>query len=290
AVFRRFRPDSVTVNAGLQCVAEALGAKFRFPEYGPPVIEAPGLSSYDDADELDGLSASSLGRLPNFFSAWEDVSGRIGSEVVVDFSLGGPFTTAVYLVGLDKILRGIVRQPDSVRKVLRLTTDAVKSVFLKAHSLGAAAGLAEPMASCAVISPSAFRSFAKEPLEEISALAKELYGRGLGLHICGKSRKIWPDLAEIGLSGFSLDNIESLSEAKASIGSKLTLIGNVPPIEVLKDGTPEETAASAKACLDAAKDSPKGFILASGCEILVDTPPENIDAMMDAARLYGRLD
>ncbi|MDR2456077.1 MAG: methylcobamide--CoM methyltransferase, partial [Deltaproteobacteria bacterium] len=34
AVFRRFRPDSVTVNAGLQCVAEALGAKFRFPEYG----------------------------------------------------------------------------------------------------------------------------------------------------------------------------------------------------------------------------------------------------------------
>jgi uroporphyrinogen decarboxylase len=271
-------------------VAEALGAKFRFPEYGPPVIEAPGLSDYGQIEGLEGLSVPSLGRLPNFFSAWEDTRRRIGSEVTVDLGLGGPFTTAIYLAGLDKILRGMVQKPDSVRRVLRLTTEAVKSVLITAHSLGAGASLAEPMASCAVISPSAFRSFVKEPLRELSELSKELYGRGLGLHICGKTRKIWPDLAEIGLSGFSLDNIESLSEAKASMGSVMTLIGNVPPIEVLKDGTPEETAKSAKACLDAAKDSPKGFILASGCEILVDTPPENIDAMMDAARLYGRVD
>jgi uroporphyrinogen decarboxylase len=33
-----------------------------------------------------------------------------------------------------------------------------------------------------------------------------------------------------------------------------------------------------------------GFILGSGCEIPIETPPENIDALIQAARKYGRFD
>jgi uroporphyrinogen decarboxylase len=37
-------------------------------------------------------------------------------------------------------------------------------------------------------------------------------------------------------------------------------------------------------------DSPAGFILGSGCEVPINTPPENIDALIMAARKYGRYD
>jgi uroporphyrinogen decarboxylase len=32
------------------------------------------------------------------------------------------------------------------------------------------------------------------------------------------------------------------------------------------------------------------FILSSGCEVPINTPPENVDALINAARKYGRLD
>jgi uroporphyrinogen decarboxylase len=287
AVFRRFRPDGITVNAGLQCVAEALGSKFRFPEYGPPVIEEPGLPDYEDVERLEEIDVPKAARLPNFLTAWEDLDSRIGQEVGVDIGLGGPFTAAILLVGLDKLLRDTVHHPESVHRVMRLTTKAIKSLIDRAADLGSPVGLAEPMASSAVVGPRTFKEFAKPYLAEIADYTRQRRGRGLGVHICGKTRKIWPDLAELGLASFSLDNIESLKEAVGVLGDALTLVGNVPPIEVLKDGRPEDVLASAKACLEAAAGSPKGFILASGCEVLVDTPPENIQAMMDAARLHG---
>jgi uroporphyrinogen decarboxylase len=289
AIFRRFRPDSISVNAGLQSVAEALGAVFRFPEYGPPVIEAPGLADYDRLDELEGEDASGKARLPNFLEAYEDLSGRIGDEAPVDISLGGPFTSAVFLVGLDKIMRDTVRRPEEVHRVLRLTTATLKNLIAKAAALGSPVGLAEPMASNAVVSPKTFRQFAKPYLAELAAFMREGWSRGLGLHICGRTKLVWTDLIEIPLAAFSLDNLESLAEAKAAVGQDMAHIGNVPPIEVLQDGTPQDVEESAKACLAAAADNPRGFILASGCEVLVDTPPENIQAMMDAARVHGRL-
>ena len=287
-IFRTFRPDAVTVNAGLQSVPEALGTRLRFAEFGPPVIDEPGLSDYSEIDRLEELDVVREARMPDFFEAFEDLRERIGDEVVVGMSLGGPFTAAALLVGMDRFMRDTANDPESVDRVLDLATGAVKRFIDRAAEIGAPVSLAEPMASCTVIGPRTFRSFAKPRLAEIARHLGEVHGRGLGLHVCGKTRKIWADLAEVPLASFSLDNIESLAEARLAVGGAMTLVGNVAPIEVLKDGSPEDVLASSRACLEAAGGSPKGFILASGCEVLVDTPAGNILAMMDAARLYGQ--
>jgi len=42
--------------------------------------------------------------------------------------------------------------------------------------------------------------------------------------------------------------------------------------------------AEALRCLRACADSPRGFVLASGCEVPVETPPENVHALIAAAR------
>jgi len=37
-----------------------------------------------------------------------------------------------------------------------------------------------------------------------------------------------------------------------------------------------------------AHDSPKGYLLGLGCELPIKTPPENVHALIDAARIYGK--
>ena len=41
-------------------------------------------------------------------------------------------------------------------------------------------------------------------------------------------------------------------------------------------------------CIDKAIDSPKGYILSTGCQIPKGTPIENVEIFMEAGRKYGR--
>lgn len=53
-------------------------------------------------------------------------------------------------------------------------------------------------------------------------------------------------------------------------------------------GTPYDVLRSAKECIRKGYNSPKGFVLTSGCQMPVQTPKENMQALMDAARIFGR--
>ena len=87
---------------------------------------------------------------------------------------------------------------------------------------------------------------------------------------------------------WSLDAVD-LAEVKEIAGHRATLIGNVSPANLLKN-TPEEIDAEARLICSKAMGSPRGFILGSGCEVPINTPGENIDALINAARKYGRFD
>jgi uroporphyrinogen decarboxylase len=53
-------------------------------------------------------------------------------------------------------------------------------------------------------------------------------------------------------------------------------------------GTPELVRLDVRNCLKKAHDSPKGYLLGLGCELPIKTPPENVHALIDAARIYGK--
>ena len=52
-------------------------------------------------------------------------------------------------------------------------------------------------------------------------------------------------------------------------------------------GTPLDVRIGTLQSLKAGWDSPKGFMVMSGCSLPVDSPFENIDAMMDTVREVG---
>jgi uroporphyrinogen decarboxylase len=64
-------------------------------------------------------------------------------------------------------------------------------------------------------------------------------------------------------------------------------MGNVSPSEIMLQGTPSQVRDAVRQCVWKAHDNPKGYIVASGCSLPVETPFQNIDAMLDAVREIG---
>jgi uroporphyrinogen decarboxylase len=66
-------------------------------------------------------------------------------------------------------------------------------------------------------------------------------------------------------------------------------MGNVSPSQTLLEGSVEKIETEVIDCLRQAGDSPKGFILATGCEVPLHTPPASLDTFMAAGKRWGRL-
>ena len=78
-----------------------------------------------------------------------------------------------------------------------------------------------------------------------------------------------------------------LKEVKAGFGDRLALKGNINPFFPLRDGSPEDVEKAVIECINSAAKG-GGFTLSSADGVLSDTPFENIFAMVEAGKRYGR--
>ena len=85
---------------------------------------------------------------------------------------------------------------------------------------------------------------------------------------------------------FNFGHKMDIGEVKAVMGHRVALMGNVPPLDVGVRGTPEEVIDSARGCLDKAAPG-GGLILSFGGGVSPGTPPENVDALLRAAREWS---
>jgi hypothetical protein len=117
------------------------------------------------------------------------------------------------------------------------------------------------------------------------------YGMIPLVFFCGDVRPLLPLIADSGMAGLMLeDNRKTFEfdvfEITRQLQGKVCLFGNLDTCFLLCEGAPEEVEAAVKAQLEAAHVGP--FIVCNGSPIVPGTAPENIDAMIRAARLYGR--
>jgi uroporphyrinogen decarboxylase len=89
-----------------------------------------------------------------------------------------------------------------------------------------------------------------------------------------------------GAKALSLDSPVNLKEASKVVSEEIILMGNLAPVKIFLQSTPDEVTEATMALLDETKDI-KNFILSSGCDIPLETPLENIEAFMKAGRKFG---
>ncbi len=286
AAYRRFGYDSVRIFTDLFPWAEAMGAKVRYPDDETADLDVPAISDISQIDQLKPADPYKDGRLPLQLDAMKYLVEEIGDEVGCSFGVVGPFTNAFFLMGVDKVLTMIVKKPEALHKLCRVSLETAKAYVAAGMELGLTPTISEPMSSCTVVSPKAFRQFSLPYLKELVDFIKAR-GKGVTIHICGQTEKIWEDLVDMGIVGLSIDNVASITRCKQKVGDRVKILGNVDPGVIMYSGTPLEVRQETLKCMLDGYDSPKGFMVMSGCSLPVDTPLENIQAMMDTVREIG---
>jgi uroporphyrinogen-III decarboxylase len=75
--------------------------------------------------------------------------------------------------------------------------------------------------------------------------------------------------------------VVSLAEARREMGAKQILLGNLDPVRVLRDGSPDAVRAAIAECH---RQAGPAYILGAGCEVPRGTPHQNLRALAEYAR------
>jgi len=288
ALFRKLRHDSVGISTSLRGVAEAMGAKVCYPDYAISYLLEPAIKSIDEVESLKIVNPLEDGKIPILLEALKLTKDALINDVDVSASMSGPFSVAASVVGTENLLKWMIRYPKKVHTLMEIVAESNNRYIEEVAKLGISISFADPVSSTSLISPKQFREFSLPALQKNINKIKEKTGSSPGIHICGKSRDIWEDVVNTGISNFSIDNIEDIEEAKKVMGDRVVITGNVPPVDVMYAGTKKDIFKSVKQCIKKGYDSKKGYILSTGCQIPMHTPIENIQAFMDAGKLYGK--
>ncbi|MCG8604542.1 uroporphyrinogen decarboxylase family protein [bacterium] len=148
--------------------------------------------------------------------------------------------------------------------------------------------------SMSLINPEIYRKFVLPLNIEITKLAREL-GCVSHLHTCGCSRLV----VEMNMEKANFNIIEPLekppsgdvdiADVKSRYGNRVALKGNLLTSGKLLHGTPGDVELEVIETLRAGGQG-GGFILSSGDQVGGNTPLENLQAMVDTGKKYGRYD
>ncbi len=283
-----FGADNMGMGLGLRTLVEALGTKIAYPKTGVSYIEAPAIQTLSDVDNLELVNVTRDGRLPILIEAFQRLQEKYGEVRNIGSGLAGPLTTAAELIGTETFLRGTMKDKEGTHKLMQYATDCVVKCCKDMNEiLGIRFLLSEPIASRELLSKKQFKEFFLPYLKQAVERMNEFQG-GTGIHICGRTKDRWEEVVDAGVSGFWIDNCESLADMKGLYGERIAITGNLAPVDILRNGTAEDIAAGVRACIEAGADNPRGYTLCPGCTTPVGTPKENMIAYMNAAATYGR--
>jgi uroporphyrinogen decarboxylase len=243
--------------------------------------------------------------LPPVPERWEPLEGvksvdtgpeglRRVKELMGDQGLVGVFVTYSCALGSEEAIFHYYDHPEmherwaaerveaAERRFERIQSMPVKPDFLCVGGSGTLVFQTVPI----------FRQLAFPAVKRVIELATDA-GYMTQLHSCGPEKELVRIMAE-ETSLTVIDPLEvppmgdcDLRELKRLYGDKITLKGNLHTTNVMLHGTPEVVAAAARDAIDAAAEGGR-FILSTGDQCGRDTPDENLEAMIETARTYGR--
>jgi uroporphyrinogen-III decarboxylase len=226
--------------------------------------------------KTDGLLPSVINRLKYYRSKIEDEGHSIKFA-----TSRGPLNISSFLMGSTEFLMAIRTDPDETRKLLGIVTDFIIDwLKLQAETFPSIDGILILDDIIGFLGDDDFKQFAKPCLEQIygafNVTIKFFHNDAAGL-VCA------PYLAGIGINLFNFSYEHSLDRMKELTNNKVTLLGNIPPRDVLAAGTPEDVRNSVKAALDSVADK-RRIIMSCGGGMPPNVSTENIEAFLSAVR------
>ncbi len=216
--------------------------------------------------------------------------------IVADICYPGPFEMALWVRGWPDFLADMQCDPELAEALLEKTTDlgiqywdaylseiGDDNVDVVCHGddLG--------MQDRSILSKDLYRKMLKKHHARIYGYIKSRTKAKIFHHSCGSVYELLPDLVETGID--ILDSIQTPAKdmdpvrLKREFGQDISFWGAIDVQKLLPTGTPAEIDTTIKTLVETmGKDG--GYVLAPSHNIQAGTPPENIEAMIEAIIKY----
>ncbi|HMN77239.1 MAG TPA: uroporphyrinogen decarboxylase [Burkholderiaceae bacterium] len=287
----RYPLDAAILFSDILTVPDAMGLGLSFalgegPRFAHPVRDEAAVAR---------LAVPDMDRLRYVFDAVAGIRKALAGSVPLIGFAGSPWTLACYMVegaGSDDyrlVKTMLYRRPDLMHRILAVNADAV-AAYLNAQVAAGAQALMIFDSWGGVLADGAFQDFSLAYTRRVlGQLVRESEGRRVPHIVFTKGGGVWLDaIAASGADVVGLDWTMSLGAARARVGQRVALQGNLDPSVLF--ATPGQIEAEAVKVLESfgAPAAGSGHIFNLGHGISQHTPPESVDVLVRAVHAHSR--
>lgn len=267
--------------------AEAFGAQIAFSANAVPAVSGHLLA---DADAIRRLQVPSLSaaRVPQYLKANLLATTSLAPQSAQPSPLTprplfggciGPFSLAGRLYDMSAIMMLIYEDPDAAHLLLEKCTAFIEKYCLALRETGAnGVMMAEPAAG--LMSNDDCMLFSSQYVKRIVDRVQDDSFIVI-LHNCGNTGHCTRAMVATGAAAYHFGNKCQMEEVIRDVPPTALAMGNLDPVSLFKDGTPDMMRQATISLLDKMRHHPN-FVLSSGCDTPPNTPFENINAFFEA--------
>jgi len=265
---------------------DELGVVYQESSHGDPIaMEGP----VKDAASLQRLRSS----LPEAFELplFDAIRSEMAARALV-FTVPGPFKLGWSLMGsMEDFLLAMAMDEEFTEELCGAAASIAGQLIDQALDRGADAVLIDgdlAFSSNPLISPSDYRRFIKPHHAE---LIERVHARNTPVikHTDGNFWLLLEDFLEVGFDALHpiQPDCMDIQEVKGKVAGRSALIGNIDCVQLLPSGSVSEVEAEVRRTIQAVAPG-GGYVLSSSNSIHPGCKPENVVAMIRAAKELGR--
>lgn len=224
--------------------------------------------------KTDGLLPFMLNRLRHCEA---DIRG-IGHEIKFAISRG-PLNIASFLAGMTELMLALSMNPDEIHRGFTTITEFIIDwISVQVEAFPSIEGILVLDDIVGFLGNEDFTAFALPYLKRIFQtfdMPVRLFHNDAHGLVCA------PYLNEMGVNIFNFSFEHSIAQMRELAGDSVVLLGNIPPRDILANGSPEEVHESVMKMMESAGDATH-VIWSCGGGMPPDVPTENIRAFISS--------
>jgi len=286
----RFPLDAAILFSDILTVPHAMGLGLDFAIGEGPKFAHPVRTEADFAK----LEVPDMSKLQYVFDAVSTIRRDLAGRVPLIGFAGSPWTIGCYMVegqGSDdyRLIKTMMySRPDLVHRMLEINAQATTAYLNEQIQAGAQATMIFDSWG-GVLGDGLFQEFSLAYTRKVVAgLIREKDGVRIPNIVFTKGGGIWlPEIAECGADALGVDWTVNLARARAQVGDRVALQGNLDPMSLF--GGEAAIRRQARNVLDdfGTTDS-GGHVFNLGHGISRFTPPEAVEILVDEVHSYSR--
>lgn len=190
----------------------------------------------------------------------------------------GPLAIASHLLGVTEFMMGTQLEPTACHTLLDKTTElCVRWLRAQLQRMEQPVGVLVLDDLVGMMGPDDAETFALPRLRRLFDEFKDVIRI---FHNDTPNDKVFPGLATIGMDVFNFSHATDLARARQLLGPDVVLMGNLPPLDLLVRGTPDQVRDATRRQLDTLAETGP-MLVSPGGGVSPGTPIENLQAMSE---------